>query len=242
MDSHERLQADHAPDAIARRIRASTDHSYLGDGVLGAIDGTVTTFAIVAASSGAGLSSGVALVLGFANVVADGFSMAASNYMKAKADREVIQRARRDEEHHIEHIPDGEREEIRQIFRNKGFTGDVLEQIVETITQDRDRWLDTMLTEELGLPLETPWPARAGVTTFVAFLMAGLIPLIALWVFRSFPASAVTTAVTFFLIGVLKARVTGERLLTSGIETLVVGGGAAVLAYIIAFLTKGLAA
>lgn len=239
-----KLHAEHTPDAIAARIAAATEHSYLGDGVLGAIDGTVTTFAIVAAASGAGFSGGVALVFGLANVFADGFSMAVSNYLRAKADREIVERARAMEEHHIEHIPDGEREEIRQVFAGKGFEGRILDDIVEVITQDRERWIDTMVTEELGLRLETPHPLRAGVTTFVAFCIAGLIPLAALWAFRGedgFAASAVATAVTFFAIGLVKARVLGGRLMASGIETLLVGGCAATLAYAVAAFTKGLA-
>src|SRR5688572_8132998 len=100
--SEERLLVDHTPDAIAARLRAATTHSYVGDFVLGAIDGTVTTFAIVAGVAGAGLPSGVALVLGLANVLADGFSMATSNYLKAVADRQVVDRVRRMEELHID--------------------------------------------------------------------------------------------------------------------------------------------
>lgn len=243
MDSR-RLEAEHTPEAIASRIAAATEHSYLGDGVLGAIDGTVTTFAIVAAASGAGFSGGVALVFGLANVFADGFSMAVSNYLHAKADREVIERVRRIEEHHIDTIPDGEREEIRQVFAGKGFDGDVLDRIVDVITQDRKRWIDTMLTEEHGLPLETPQPFRAGVVTFAAFFVAGMIPLVALWAFAEsdgFVASSIATAVTFFGIGLVKARVLGGKFLRSGVETLLVGGAAAALAYGVAHWTKDLA-
>jgi VIT1/CCC1 family predicted Fe2+/Mn2+ transporter len=244
MDARKTLHAEHTPEAIAARIAAATEHSYLGDGVLGAIDGTVTTFAIVAAASGAGFSGGVALVFGLANVAADGFSMAVSNYLRAKADREVVERARAIEGHHIEHIPDGEREEIRQLFAGKGFEGRILDDIVEVITKDRERWIDTMVTEELGLRLETPHPVRAGLTTFFAFCGAGLVPLAALWAFRGddgFVASAIATAVTFFAIGLVKARVLGGRLLASGVETLLVGSCAATLAYAIAAFTKGLA-
>lgn len=233
---------DHTPEAIAARISGATNHSYVGDGMLGAIDGTITTFAIVAASSGAGFSPGVALVLGFSNVVADGFSMAVSNYLRAKSDLDVLNKARLEEAHHIEVHPDGEREEIRQIYAAKGFEGSTLEAIVEGITADRHRWIDTMLTDELGLRLEVPDPVRAGVTTFLAFLVAGLVPLLALFAFRSFPASAITTAVTFVVIGLAKAKFVGGRMITSAAEALLVGGGAAALAYFVAAWTRGLAA
>ena len=90
-------------------------------------------------------------MLGLANVLADGLSMAVSNYLRARADGELLQRFRDMEEAHIDEIPEGEREEIRQIFAGKGFDGPILEQIVTVITKDRRRWVDTMLTEEWGL-------------------------------------------------------------------------------------------
>ncbi len=238
------LVDQHTPEAISARLASATDHSYLGDGILGAIDGTVTTFAIVAGASGARLGGGVALVLGLANVLADAFSMAVGNYLKAKADREVVTHARRREEHHIETIPHGEREEIRQIFARKGFSGDVLEEVVAVITRDRRRWVDTMLTEELGLRLHTPEPLRAAATTFGAFLAAGFVPLVPLMVGGpggGFRGSAIATGITFFVIGVVKSRLVRASAIRSGLETLLVGGGAAALAYLVGVFARSLA-
>lgn len=238
------LRADHTPEAIRTRIAAATQHSYIGDGVLGAIDGTVTTFAIVAGATGAQLGGGIALVLGLANVLADGFSMGVSNYLKSKSDRAVVERARRAEEAHIEEIPEGEREEIREIFRAKGFDGEMLDAVVKIITKDRKRWVDTMITEELGLPLETPEPVRAAWVTFSSFLVAGLIPLAPLMLVRSenwFEISAVVTAITFALIGMVKGRLVGESLFSHAVESLITGGGAAVLAYAVGHWARGLA-
>jgi len=236
------LRADHTPEAIRARVEAATEHSYLGDGVLGAIDGTVTTFAIVAGATGADLSGGIALVLGLANVAADGFSMGVSNYLKAKSDRSVVERARRVEARHIEEIPEGEREEIREIFRKKGFSGEALDEAVEVITRDRERWIDTMITDELGLPLQTPDPVRAAWTTFLAFLVAGVLPLMPLlFVGRWFEASSAVAAVTFVLIGVVKGRVVGESMVRHAVESLMIGGGAAVLAFLVGHWARGLA-
>lgn len=242
----EALQEEHTMEAVAARLASATKHTYLGDFVLGAVDGAVTTFAVVAGVAGAGLSSGVAIVLGLANVLADGFSMAVGNYLKAKSDHEVVQRARQIEERHIEQHPEGEREEIRQIFQSKGFEGNLLERIVSVITDDRERWIDTMITEELGLQLEPASPIKAAWTTFIAFMLAGLIPLAPLFITgyiganTAFTASAIATALTFLGIGLFKGHVVNQPLLRSGLETLLVGGCAASLAYLVGLWLKGL--
>jgi VIT1/CCC1 family predicted Fe2+/Mn2+ transporter len=239
------LAEEHTPDAIRHRIAQSTRHSYVGDFVLGAVDGTVTTFAIVAGVAGAGLPGGVAIVLGLANVAADGFSMAVSNYLKARADHQVVDRIRKVEELHIERIPEGERAEVREIFAGKGFEGELLDRIVRVITSDRRRWVDTMLTEEWGLQLDMPSPIRAGLTTFLAFISAGMVPLLPLFVAawfagrQMFLASAVLTGLTFILIGVIRGQITGRGRVLAGLETLLVGGSAAGLAYFIGAWLKG---
>jgi vacuolar iron transporter family protein len=235
MDS---LAAQHTPDAIAARLAAAGKHSYLSDFVLGAIDGTVTTFAVVAGVAGAGLPQHIALVLGMANLLADGFSMAVGNYLGTQAERHLVERVRRMEERHIDEIPEGEREEIRQIFAAKGFEGEILEHIVEVITQNRSRWVDTMVTEEFGLQLDGPAPLRAGASTFAAFALAGFIPLVpfclpgAITGERTFLLSTIATAITFFLIGLAKGRVVHHPLVASGLQTLAIGGVAAALAYL----------
>jgi len=232
------LNREHTKEAISARLAAAARHSYLRDFVFGAVDGTVTTFAVVSGAAGAGLSSGVVIILGAANLLADGFSMAAGNYLSTKADREVGEHFRRVEESHIEHIPDGEREEVRQIFAAKGFEGPMLEDVVKVITEDRQRWIDTMITEELGLRRETPSPLRAATSTFVAFVLAGLVPLLPFLVGASrssqhaFVLSTLATAATFFLIGLAKGWVVRRSMLVSGLETLVVGAIAAVAAYV----------
>src|SRR5262245_60870423 len=137
MDDAELLQSQHTPEVVAARLQNGNQHDYLSAFVLGAVDGTVTTFAVAAGVAGASLPNYVALILGGANLLADGFSMAVGNYLGTQADRQLMEKVRRIEERHIDVVPDGEREEIRQIFANKGFQGDVLEHIVEVITEDR---------------------------------------------------------------------------------------------------------
>ncbi len=240
-----RLEAEHRPEAVRRRLSGRRGQSYLGDAVLGGIDGCVTTFAVVAGAVGGGFSGLVVIVLGFANLLADGFSMAVSNYQGTKSQREQVERARRTEERHIEEVPGGEREEIRQIFANKGFSGQTLERIVEVITKDRRLWVDTMLTEELGLEIEGRNPSRAALATFVAFIVIGLVPLVPfvlpdLPVNTRFQASAVATGVAFFGIGTAKGLVLGHTALRSGLETLLTGGGAALLAYAMGYWLRSI--
>ena len=241
------LGSDHTKEAIAERLRSARRHSYLGDFMLGAVDGAVTTFAIVAGSAGAGLPNGIVLVLGFSNVLADGFSMAAGNFLRARSDQQLLERFRRMEEAHIDRIPEGEREEVRQIFQGKGFDGEVLEKIVSVITEDRQQWVNTMLTEEWGLQLQPPAPWRAALATMSAFVLAGIVPLLPLVLMLQQPASdsfvlsSICTGVAFFLMGLIRGRIAGDHPLIAGVETLFVGGAAATLAFVVGWLLEGLA-
>ena len=247
MDSHRvALQTQHTPSAITTRLTAHKPHSYVGDAVLGAIDGCITTFAVVSGVVGANLTPGIALVLGLANLCADGLSMAVSNYQKAESEAQRRVQAWRIEAQHIADLPKGEREEIRQIFAQKGFRGAVLEDIVAVITQDHQRWIETMLTEEYGLPLTGPVPRTAALVTFAGFCLEGLIPLVPFMLPLSLPgpalfvSSASATGVTFLCIGILKGHVLAQPRLRSGLETLFVGGGAAALAYLVGVWLKKL--
>ena len=240
------LQAGHTRDAIAARLARQPAQSYLRDFVYGAIDGTVTTFAVVAGVVGADLSASVIIVLGAANLVADGFSMAVGNYLGTKSQQEELHRVRRIEEQHIDMIPDGEADEIREIFRQKGFDGELLEQIVQVVTSNRQLWIETMLTDEWGLTLTTPVPWRAGLMTFIAFVVAGLLPLLPYIVAPQaskspFEWSIALAALAFFGIGAIKSWFVGHCWWRSGLETLTLGGGAALLAYVTGALLKSVA-
>lgn len=242
------LEHSHSRDAISNRIQGKTKHSYLRDFVYGAIDGTVTTFAVVSGVAGAGLDSQIVIVLGLANLLGDGFSMAASNYLGTRTDEQLREKARAMELRHIRVTPDGEQEEVREIFRAKGFEGSDLERAVEIITSDERRWVDTMLVDELGLSLESPSPLKAAMTTFVAFCIIGLLPLLAFIYGYFVPVepsalyllSSIMTAVAFFLVGTAKSYFVDQPWYWSGLETLLVGGTAASLAYLVGLLLKGI--
>jgi VIT1/CCC1 family predicted Fe2+/Mn2+ transporter len=241
--SLETLYREHQPEAIKKRLNHKNKPQTISDAVLGAIDGCVTTFAIVAGAVGAGFSASVALIMGFANLFADGFSMAVSNYEAIKAQREFREQARRMEEEHIDRVPAGEREEIRQVFARKGFSGDILEEIVTTISQDRQLWVETMLIEEHGLQTVELDPARSAAVTFTTFLIAGAIPLLPLFftslgIQRQFFLSAALAAAVFFSIGMLKSLEFAKPVLRAGFGTLLTGGAAAALAYLTGYLLR----
>jgi VIT1/CCC1 family predicted Fe2+/Mn2+ transporter len=237
------LEHEHHPESIQERITGEQDHSYLGDAILGAMDGGVTTFGVITGAVGGGFGSEVVVVLGFAKLIADGFSMAVSNYLNIKSNQDRIDDARKKEKAHIEQIPEGEKQEIRHIFAQKGFEGPILDRIVETITQDHDQWVDVMLSEELGLPVETPNPLGAAFSTFLAFIGVGIIPLFpfllgSLTISQALWISGLITGTAFLGIGIFKGYVLNQSMVRSGIQTLLTGIGAAALAYLVSAWLK----
>ena len=227
------MEHEHSAEEIKRRLAGGPAHSYLRDWIYGGIDGAVTTFAIVSGVVGGKLPYQVVLILGVANLLADGFSMAASNYSGTRAEHEELERVRAMEFRHIEEVPEGEREEVRQIYAAKGFKGDDLERVVRVITSDSERWVQTMLTEEHGLPSEVRSPFRAAWSTFASFAICGVVPLLP-FIFgieNAFAWSIAMTGGTFFLIGSLRSIWTLGRWWTAGLETLAIGSAAAAIAY-----------
>lgn len=236
------LEHGHEPDEISERLQSGPRVSYLRDWVYGGIDGAVTTFAIVAGVVGADLSSRIVLILGAANLLADGFSMAAANYSSTQTEIEEYQHIRQMEERHVAVHPDGEREEIRQIFASKGFEGAALEEAVDVITDTHDRWIDTMMTEEHGLPPVARSPLTAALATFAAFLVCGFVPILP-FVFgvpATTTASTALTGLTFFIIGSLRSRWSPVRWWRAGSETLAIGLAAAGVAYVVGRTLEGL--
>ena len=236
------LEHSHAPDDIADRLQDGPVISYLRDWVYGGIDGAVTTFAVVAGAVGANLSTPIILILGLANLLADGFSMAAANYSGTKTEEDDYRRLKLVEEKHIQLDPEGEREEIRQIYSAKGYHGEELETLVGIITSRRRTWIETMMQEEYGLSAAQRSPFKAALTPFVAFVVCGSLPLVP-FVF-GLPASAeITTFLTasaFFGIGSIKSRWSTQHWFWSGLETTVIGMAAAAIAWIVGYLLQGL--
>ena len=238
------LEHQHTPEAIQARLDSTGEQSsYLRDFIYGGIDGAVTTFAIVSAVVGGELSARTVLILGVANLVADGFSMAAGNYTATKSEVEQHDRIREMEFKHIAVTPEGERDEIREIYRRKGFEGADLDRTVDLITRDPNVWVKTMLSEEFGLPAAVRSPLRAAFSTFLAFVLCGAIPLLP-WFFRfddPFPIAIVLTLTVFFLIGSARSAWSLSPWWKSGLQTLLIGAAAASVAYTIGRVLSGLA-
>lgn len=238
---------DHTPEGIADRLAVNPPPSYLKDGIYGAIDGAVTTFAVVSGVAGAGLASEIIIVLGVANLVGDGFSMAASNFLGTRAENQEVDRALSIEQRHIRDHPEGEREEVRQILAAEGFEGDLLERAVTAVTRSERHWLAVMLRGEYGIAGRKKPPLPAAATTFVCFVVVGAIPLapfvLALAVtppVEPFLLSSLLTGGAFFVVGAVKARFVLQPWIASALETLLVGSTAAALAYLCGYLLRGL--
>jgi VIT1/CCC1 family predicted Fe2+/Mn2+ transporter len=216
------------------------DKGYIAEFVYGGIDGAITTFAVVAGAAGGGLSESVVIILGMANLIADGFSMSVGNYLSTKAEVDSYRTHRDLEYWEIENLREVEVQEIRDIYAKKGFEGPLLEQVVEVITKDKDVWVDTMMKEELEMTLDAgKTPFKTALMTFVSFLIIGFIPLLA-YVFKGvfhfdsnylFWYSCVLTAIGLSVVGYLKAKVTSQGIFKGIVETVALGGVAAALSY-----------
>ena len=209
--------------------------TYIGDFVYGANDGIVTTFAVGAGAAGAALSPGIVIILGVANLLADGFSMAASNFLSLRSQRAFIAMQRKREEWEVEHFPEIEREEIRTILRNWGIPGDLVDRVCAAIVSDKTKWIDLMMKEELELQEAPPGsPLSHGAATFGAFVIAGTLPL-APYLFGGVPSQFLTACIlslfAFFVVGASRTFVTGGNAVKGGIEILLVGGLASATAF-----------
>ncbi|MEO9485547.1 MAG: VIT1/CCC1 transporter family protein [Ekhidna sp.] len=242
MDHQEQEAKIHGENSFFDKIQG-----YLGEFVYGGIDGSVTTFAVVAGAAGASLESSIVIILGFANLIADGFAMSVGSFLSTKSERENYQKHQAIEYWEVDNLPEKEREEIREIYAAKGFEGELLEKVVNVITEDKDRWVDTMMKEELEMAEETKSPLKMGAITFLSFILLGFIPL-GIYVIdyfnplnsNLFLISSILTAFCFIGIGFLKSLVTNTSRLKSALETLLLGGAAAALSYFVGDLLERL--
>ena len=213
--------------------------------VFGVNDGIVSTVGFLVGIAGAFSSRKMCLMAGLAEVLAGAISMFFGGYLSTKSQQEFFQNEVAREKKEIEEVPAKEREEIRRIYRCKGFKDEKeLDMVVERITSDKRIWLKCMMEEELGLILESMTsPFRIGLTIGGSFLIGGLIPLIPLVFFQThlgIRVSILFTAAILFLLGALKTLLTHQQWFKSGLETLLIGVTAAGFGLLIGISIKGI--
>jgi VIT1/CCC1 family predicted Fe2+/Mn2+ transporter/rubrerythrin len=220
-------------EGSTRRRSGAHVGDYLRDLIFGLNDGLVSNFSLIAGVSGANTTRGVVLLAGVAGVLAGAVSMAAGAYLSNKSKREVIDAEISREAEEIEYAPDEERDELRRIYRLKGFSEDEVEILVRRVTSDRDHWLETLVTEELGLGLEAaPPPVADAVFAGGGFCLGALVPVIPFlfaggtW---ALVAAGGLSLLGLFAVGSIKTLVTRRSPLRSGAEMVAVGVVAAVV-------------
>lgn len=214
---------------------------YISGTILGANDGIITTFVVVAGAVGASLSPVVILVLGFANVLGDAVSMGFGNYLGEKSEADYNRGQREKEYWETERFPEVERWEVEEIFKRWGFTGKDLDRAVQIVTSDRDVWVDIMMKEELGISEDSDGqqPIKKGLVTFTAFVLAGSVPLVP-FLIPGVPNPALvatfTAGLELFIIGALRTMTSPISWLKGGLEMLLVGSVAGGIAYGVGYL------
>lgn len=217
--------------------------NYIRDVVFSANDGLVTTFAVAAGAAGAEMGSSVVIVLGLANMLADGLAMALGSYLGTKSRLDFEKNSLKIEEKEIGEIPEKEREEIRTIAVKRGIPEASIPEWEKIITSKKRVWVDEMMVWELGIiPGQKTFPVRHAIATFIAFVAAGFLPLIPYvlnFPGNKFYAAIFTTALALFLVGSSRSWITGKNWLRSGMEMLLIGGTAAAAAYIVGLIIGG---
>ncbi|MFL7867290.1 MAG: VIT1/CCC1 transporter family protein [Anaerolineales bacterium] len=211
------------------------------DIVIGMSDGLTVPFALAAGISGAGAATNIVVTAGMAEIAAGSIAMGLGGYLAARTDVEHYETERRREVDETEQVPEKEKEEVAEVFREYGLSETELKPVVNALSNDRKNWVDFMMRFELGL--EQPDPKRAGqsaLTIGLSYIVGGLIPLspymllsnlkTALWI------SVGVTLLALFLFGFFKGRFTGISPLRSGAQTVLVGGLAATVAFTLARL------
>jgi VIT1/CCC1 family predicted Fe2+/Mn2+ transporter len=211
--------------------------NWLRDVILGGQDGLVNMIGIVLGVTAAGGSTSVLIVTGVAAAITESISMGAVGYTSTVSERDYYRAEQARERAEIESEPEAERAEVRDIYAAKGFSGDLLDQVVGTISANRDRWLETMMNEELHLqPVGTSDILRSAVVITIATLVGHLIPLMPFVVLDRGPAlvvALIASALVLFGVGAYSAITLTGDWRRSGTQMVLIGLGAALLGYLI---------
>lgn len=213
---------------------------WLREIVFGLNDGLVTTLVFIMAVSEVAPARLLLVVLG--EVLAGGISMALGGFLSARTAKQVLDQRIATERYEIEHEPDEERAELRTIYRNKGFSGPLLQHVVSHLTADRERWHRAMVHDELGVVEDTdinPW--LQGGQIGLSFVVGGLIPTVPLLL--SLPQARwwayALTALTALVLGSVKARYTRQRMVWAALEFLLIVTAGTLAGVVVGLLLHG---
>ncbi|MFB6467818.1 VIT1/CCC1 transporter family protein [Cytobacillus sp. Hz8] len=212
------------------------DSELIRDIVIGMSDGLTVPFALAAGLSGAVDSTAIILTAGVAEIAAGSIAMGLGGYLAGKTDAEHYETERKREEREIIEVPEREEEEVAEVFRGYGLEEEQIQSITATMKKSPKQWVDFMMKFELGL--EEPDPKRArksALTIAISYIVGGIIPL-APYMIISNPASAlqlsvILTLIALLIFGYIKGRFTGNAPWKNAIQTVIVGGLAAAVAF-----------
>ncbi len=238
----------HAPGRLIEQVRhhdKSDPHrasSRLSEIILGGQDGLVNVLGVILGVAAATNDSRIVIAAGMAATFAESVSMGAVAYTSTLAEHDLYQSEREREHRHIHLAPDVEMHEIREIYRKKGFEGETLEKIVEVITSNPDIWVNVMMAEEFQLtPPEKGYAMNSALLVGFSALVGSLIPMVPFFfldVGLSIGLSIVTAALTLFIVGTYKARVTVGKPFRSGLQIALIGTVSALVGYGIGLIFK----
>lgn len=245
----EKILADH----VHTEHKQTPFENYFKEVIYGGIDGIITTFAVVAGFSGAAFSNEtttqlsflVVLLFGLANLFADGVSMGLGNFLSVKSDQDLYKSARRKEEKEVKENPQFEFDETVTILMKKGYSAEDAHAMALLYQKNESYWVDFMMVYELEMTNPTGTNAMfTGLATFVSFLVFGAIPLLPFMLGLSadrdtiFIYSIIGTCIALVLLGLLKWKVAGSHLWKSLFEVVIVGGSAALVAFMVGSFFK----
>lgn len=237
----DRIRKAHTKKAIHSDIHHNEAHLKgftLPEIILGGQDGLVNVLGVILGVAAATSSNQIVVVAGLAATFAESISMAAVAYTSKLAEADYHQSELERERWEIEHIPDGEKEEIRALYENYGFKGEVLREIVEKITSNKDVWLKVMMEQELKLePVERSDAMPAGIIVGISALIGSFVPLTPFFFLPLSAAAMVSlgvSALTLFVVGYYKAKKTiGRNFVKEGIEMMAIGMVSALVGYFV---------
>ncbi|MBS3061592.1 MAG: VIT1/CCC1 transporter family protein [Candidatus Diapherotrites archaeon] len=203
--------------------------SWLREFILGCQDGVVNVSGIVLGVAMGTQSAPITILAGLAATFAESISMAAVAYTSSKSSADFFDRQRQQELHEIEVIPEIEKQEIRSIYEKKGFSGKLLDDVVEKITSDKNVWADTMMVDELHLSQEAHDPVKQGFIVGLSAIVGSFVPLVPFFLVPSISIAQAMmlslglAGLALFIMGAVKGKLTAQDMWKSGLEILVVG-------------------